>query len=169
MNTEDVKTLSLLFLGLIGLLPLIYPIMYVNSCPVYGYGYCHGAVPVYFSVLDGIRFAYVPFALASSTVLVTGLLGLKYRVSDAVKLLLLAGYFLTLVGFTYNINRIPEGHNKIFSVVGTAVQTADINVNYTVLGKIYVISGFSPVILVTIGVLLYLILNLILNLSVSEE
>lgn len=156
----------LLVLGLIGLLPLIAPIYIVEGkYPVYGYNYYQESVPVYIRLFDWVRFSYLALLLISVPVLILGLTGLAKLVDPGsdVKFALLIGYSFALLTFTGAVARVPEGHLRLSSVIGSYMVIMDVNVSKTPIGCLFIYKSIPLAFLLSIAVIGYYFADIIIT------
>ena len=153
-----------LLLSVMSILPLIIPIMYLDSHPIYMIRYSNNdAVQVYISILSRYHIAYLPMFLTSFAMLMVSLAGMKN-----VKLVALDYIFLILVAYTVSsvpllrILSIPIHHRMVSDIHGTLVTLYIKNIDYT---WIYYLLKYP--ILMMIG--LFLSISLAIYIATSKE
>ncbi len=122
-----------LILSIISLVPVFYPVLYLDSNPVYMVSYSDpGPVHVYIDVLDRYHIAYLPMLMVS-----IGLLALSLVALMDTQFIALDYIFLFLIAYTAStvpvmrILSVPLDKNMITAVSGVIVTLSVNKIEYT--------------------------------------
>lgn len=122
-----------LLLSVVSLLPIFYPVMYLDSNPVYMTGYYDpGPIHVYIDILDRYHVAYIPLFIVSLGLLILSVIGFvnpQFIALDYIFLFLIAYTASTIP--VIRILTIPI-HKELISAVSGVTVTLSINkIEYT--------------------------------------
>lgn len=157
-------SIILIVLGIIGLLPLIYPLYLVDGkYPIYGFTYYQSGTPVYIRVLDSIRLAYNPLLFVSITVMILGLVDLigLVNVPLDVRIVSSVAYSMSSISFTGVLTLVKTGVIRMVSNVDIYTIVMNIHVTKTFITNLYLYKDIPVLFIVSLLLSSYYVVELV--------